>query len=393
MVELFWLLLPVAAFSGWVIGRRGRRASGSSPSDGLQDAYFQGLNYLLNEQPDKAIEVFIKVLEVDTETVELHLALGNLFGRRGEIERATRIHQNLIARASLSPQQRAQALYQLGQDYQRAGLLDRAESLFGELAEGSLYAEPALRNLLQIYEQEKEWQQAIAVAERLVHEFGRDMDGVLAQYWCELAETALGDESDVTAAGEADQARRHIARALEADPRCVRATLLKARIEAGAGRHREAIRVLSTVEQQDPLYLGEAVEPIARSYRALEDEAGLLSYLREALDRHGGVHLMLALVDVAERQQGSRQAEQLLVDWLRRDPSMHGLLRLVELKLTYADPGQRRDLKALHSMIFTILEREQPYACRQCGFSCRALYWHCPSCRGWVTIRPTLAAQ
>ncbi|MCK5360007.1 MAG: lipopolysaccharide assembly protein LapB, partial [Gammaproteobacteria bacterium] len=164
MLDPVWLLLllPLAAISGWIASRqderiRSRKCGADIPSD-----YFKGLNLLLNEQPDKAIEVFIKVLEVDSETVETHLMLGNLFRRRGEIERATRIHQNLIARPKLDRYQCSQALFELAQDYLKAGLLDRAENLLLEYAEVEKDPEPALRQLLYVYQQEKEWDQAIA---------------------------------------------------------------------------------------------------------------------------------------------------------------------------------------------------------------------------------------
>ena len=186
MPELLWLLLPVAALSGWIAARRS--APSAAPQKPLPSQYFQGINYLLNEQPDKAIEVFTRLVEVDSDTVETHLALGSLFRRRGEVDRASRIHQNLIARPTLSRDQRAYAMLELGEDFMRAGLLDRAEHLFEQVAEVDTYVVPALRQLLTVYQQEKEWDRAISAALRLEASGAKSMRPLVAQFYCEQAE-------------------------------------------------------------------------------------------------------------------------------------------------------------------------------------------------------------
>ena len=203
----------------------------------------KGLNFLLNEQPDKAIEVFTHVLEVNSETVETHLALGNLFRRRGEVERAIRIHQNLIARPTLDKEQRSHALLELGQDYLKAGLFDRAENLFLELAEIRLHSEQALRLLLRIYQQEKEWDKAISSARKLARFSGENMNNVVAHYNCELAELAYANK-DYSAA------RAFVREALSSDRKCVRANILLGDIEAEGNRHRDAIKAWKHIEEQ-----------------------------------------------------------------------------------------------------------------------------------------------
>ena len=177
-LEALWLLLPVAAGTGWWAARNAtRRATREREGGGFRSDYFQGINYLLNEQPDKAIEVFIKLIEVDSDTVETHLALGNLYRRRGDVDRAIRIHQNLVARESLSTSQRTEALLELGQDYMSAGVLDRAEDLFSEIAVDADYRMQALRQLIDIYEREKDWPKAIASARKLEQATGNSSDG------------------------------------------------------------------------------------------------------------------------------------------------------------------------------------------------------------------------
>lgn len=387
MIDALWLLLlPVAAASGW-LAARWDQAARRRDARGLPQAYLEGLNFLLNEQPDKAIEVFIRALEVDPDTVETHLAIGNLFRRRGEIERATRIHQNLIARPSLDRSQRFQALYELAQDYHKAGLLDRAENLFQELVEAGQHTEAALRNLLDIYQQEKEWDKAIETCRRLGRVTGRRVAPQIAQFYCEQAEEAA-------AGGDAAAAEKLAARALGVDRGCVRANILLGDAARRHGDPRRAIRLWRRVEDQDPQYLGEVVPRIIEAYRSLGDETGLLAYLREALARHEHLVLMLAMADLLVEREGSKSAQAFVADWLRRHPSPGGLQRLVALKLADAPAdAQRRDLEVLMGIIEDLLRRQPTYACVQCGFEAKTLHWQCPSCKRWATVKPFLESH
>lgn len=377
--NLLWLLLPLAAFSGWMAAKLDERRRNTR--NDLPSAYFKGLNYLLNEQPDKAIEVFIQVLEVNSETVETHLALGNLFRRRGEVERAIRIHQNLIARPTLDKNQRSHALLELGQDYLKAGLLDRAENLFLELAEVRPHSEQALRFLMSIYQQEKEWESAVSVCRRLSRISGKHYDDVIAQYYCEMAEDRL-------ARGHVAQARELVRRALASDVNCVRASIILGSVEATEGRHKDAIRAWRRIEEQDPLFLGEVAANIGASFRALNDDAGMYEFFNTTLQRHGGVGLMLALADVVQKREGVERTEDFVVDWLRRQPSVHGLHKLIELNLIHADEPAKQDLVLLKGLMQKLAEQQRGYACRQCGFKGKSLHWQCPSCNRWNTIKP-----
>src|SRR3990172_5495251 len=340
--DLLWLLLPLAAASGWYVARFDQRRQAKRSLD-LPSAYFKGLNFLLNEQPDKAIEVFIQVLEVNSDTVETHLALGNLFRRRGEVERAIRVHQNLIARPTLDKDQRTHALLELGQDYLKAGLLDRAESLFLELAEIRAHSEQALRHLLHIYQQEKE--------------------------------------------GEKGESLKH---ALDSDENCVRASILLGDIEAAEGRFREAIKAWQRIEDQDDHYLGEVAGRIAENFRRLNDEQGLYDFFSAALQRHGGVALVLAFADVIKERDGAKAAEKFVVDWLRRKPNVHGLHQLLELNAELAQGAARQDLLLLKGIIKKLREQHLGYACQQCGFRGKTLHWLCPGCNRWNTIKPVV---
>jgi len=379
--DLLWLLLPLAAASGWYAAHRDQRRQSSPKDGGLSPDYFRGINYLLNEQPDKAIEVFTQMLEVNTETVETHLALGSLFRRRGEVERAIRIHQNLIARPTLDKAQRSQALCELAQDYHKAGLLDRAENLFLELTEIPAHAEQALRSLMHIYEQEKDWDKAISAGRRLAKTAGRSLEPVIAQYHCELGEHALQ-------AGNHAQARACAMDALAVDARCVRASILAGRVAAAQGKEREAIAVWQKIEQQDAAFLDEAIDEIAAAFRRVNDEQQLYSYLHDVARRQPGMRTLLTLAELIRARDGQAAAQTFIAERLRQQPSVPGLQRLIDLQVTQDTPATRENLDLVKGILDLLAAQQEGYQCRQCGFRGHALHWQCPACHGWITMQP-----
>jgi lipopolysaccharide biosynthesis regulator YciM len=379
--EWWLLLLPVAAASGWWIGMRTSMHFRSQNNSELSSDYFKGLNYLLNEQPDKAIEVFIKMVEVDSETVETHLALGNLFRRRGEVDRAIRIHQNLIARPTLSRQQRTQALLELGQDYMRAGLFDRAETLFQELVELDDYTEQALHYLMDIYQQEKDWDKAISVVQKLESITGKNRHTVLAHYYCELAEQAKHSRDD-------DQTKKMIKRALSYDKNCVRASLLLAETEAEAGDYHAAIQTYKNVQHQDADYLPEIMEPMLDCYNKLGSGAEMSSYLKQTLQHHNSITLILTLAELIRKREGDHQSASFITEQLRKRPSVRGLDRLIELNLTHTDGKAHENLLILKDLVTKLLEGKPVYKCNNCGFTGKSMHWQCPGCKNWNTVKP-----
>lgn len=390
MLELLWFLLPVAALSGWLVGRRERPDAGDPAEHRFSNEYFQGLNYLLNEEPDKAIEVFTRMAEVDTDTVETHLALGNLFRRRGEVDRAIRIHQNLIARPSLERRQRAYALLELGRDYLRAGLLDRAESLFEEVVELEDHAENALRHLLDVYQQEKEWERAIGVASRLESVTRQDMRVIKAQFVCEQAEEALRDGSAPA------RVRTLTKRALGIDSGCVRASLLRGGLEQREGGDaKAAIKTYQQVKNQDLEYLPEVLRPLESCYRRLDRIPALKRYLYRLLGDYDGVSVVMMLSELIRERDGRQAAIEFMASQLRRRPSVRGLNRLIELNIddNDADRRRQRDLRVLQELFSALLRDRARYRCHECGFEAQLLHWHCPSCRAWASIKPVKGLQ
>jgi len=374
-------ILPLAALSGWLIAQRGIKAAKVTKRPDLSSDYFRGLNFLLNEQPDKAIEVFIQMLEVDSETVETHLALGNLFRRRGEVDRAIRIHQNIIARPTLSREQRSLALYELGQDYMTAGLLDRAENLFQELIELGEYKTEALKQLLDIYEQEKDWQNAIDIAKQYEFTSGVRTSTVISHYYCECAEQLI-QKNDLRTA------RQMVKKALTVDKNSVRSSLLLGQLDMLAGDCKSAIRAYKKVEKQDAEYLPEIIEPLESCFRSAGELDEFKTYLNELLQRYGGVTVMLSLASVFKQEQGEREATNFIIDELRKRPSVRGLERLVAYNMQGTEGAAKDNLYILNELIKKLLKIKALYKCRSCGFEGKTLHWHCPSCKRWNTVKP-----
>ena len=380
--NFLWLLVPLAAASGWLVGRYGkRRRESAAAADDLRSNYFKGINYLLNEQPDKAIEAFIKVLEVDSETVETHLALGNLYRRRGEVDRAIRIHQNLIARPNLESEQRSEALLELGHDYLSAGLLDRAENLLQELADGGDYRVQALRQLIDIYEQEKDWNKAIACAHLLEKVTGNHLSPVIAHYQCELAERFRGS-------AEVNAALDMVKKALATHHRCVRASILEGDILTDRDEHERAIRAYQRVEEQDADYVPETIERMQFSYRALDRPQDMDEYLNGLMERYGWITPMLAMAELKHSREGTPEAIAFISEQLRRRTSVRGLDRLLELELEQSDAEKGAHVSILKDLTGELLSDRPIYKCLHCGFPARRLHWQCPSCKHWNTIKP-----
>ena len=380
LLETLFLLLPLAALSGWFMGRHSLSKKPSSGSD-IPIDYLKGLNFLLDEQPDKAIDLFIQMLEVNNDTVETHLALGSLFRRRGEVDRAIRIHQNLIARPTLLPAQRAHALFELGQDYMKAGLFDRAETLFGELVESSPHSEQALSYLLDIYQQEKDWTNAIKIAQRISTKSGKSYNDLISHFYCEQAEIAYKQ-------GEPARALKLFKKANSINKNSVRASLLEAKIEHDAGNENTAIRALKRIETQDSDYLPEVLGPLHHCYQSLGKPEDMLIYLRDILSRHDAISIMLNLSGLLQHYQDDETAEAFIEEFLHRRPSLRGMDRLIDINIKHAKEPVQEKLRILKSVTGQLLEDKPVYSCHICGFNGKTLHWQCPGCKRWDTVKP-----
>ncbi len=379
---LILLLLPMAAATGWFAARR-------SPPEEQEPAainpdYVRGISHLVNDDTDKAVEVFMGLLEADSETVELHLALGSLFRRRGEVDRALRIHQNLVMRPNLKPVHRNQARFELGRDYLKAGIYDRAEELFSELANQGMFLDASLTNLASIYEHERDWEKAIEMARWLGSARGIDPGSTIAHYHCEIA-------CRLRLANDAEGAGQQLRKALSADPDCVRASLIEAELQRAAGRPRDAIAAYRRIADQDPSFVPEILAPLGALYAELEDGQGWFEELRRLADRHAGPAPQIALA--ALRAERGEEALQPLLDHLATAPSWLGFHAALAMPWPARDDGAMDDalarvLAAMHQALDEVIRKGPRYQCRHCGYVARVLNWQCPSCRHWNTTQP-----
>jgi len=381
-LSLFFLLLPLAAWSGWSVGKRRFRTPPQNPSGDIARDYLRGMNYLLSEQPDKAIEVFLHLASVDNDTFEPHLALGALFRRRGEVDRAIRIHQNLIARPSLSAAQREQALFELAQDYLKLGVFDRAEAILSDLKTRVPATHPVLELLLQIYEREKDWRGALATASLISGRTQSPSIAVrIAQYNCELADHAL-------ATGHASDVRMFLGSAFRADPACVRASLLEAKLATADGDHRQALRSLLRIVDQDARFLPLVIDSILEFYGRLGDLAGRQAFI-ERLGRHSGLQDERQILDVIRlRLKMDEDPADALKRYAAGSPTIHGLHDWLQGVLTAGGDVSSADLALFGATMGQVLSQGPLYRCGHCGFAGRKLHWQCPGCQQWRTIAP-----
>lgn len=375
-----WPAIGLAFLLGVVATRWFFKKLGFKPRQKVNSEYFKGLNFLLNEETDKAIEVFIKALEVDSETVELHLALGGLFRRKGQVDRATRIHQNLVARPTLTDEQRMQAVYELAQDYYKAGWLDRAENLFKELMGSDAYRSSAINGLCQIYQQEKEWQQAIDVLRRHKRSERGEYAKQIAHYYCELAEVSIN-------VGDSEQARKFLSQARSEDQTIARVNLLRGDLNFNEGNFSKAIHCWQSLIANHPQLAQLVVAKMIACYREKGDERGLKRYLigvsalpkddaafdlwRNSLVELLGQEQAIAHIFSQVQQQGlSGPAASFLSDAVSEDQLG------VEFRATL-----------LSNLLARAKERKIEYTCVGCGFDTRAMYWFCPNCGEWESFR------
>ncbi len=378
------LLLAVFFALGWLAARIDIKQL-LTESKALPASYFKGLNFLLNEQQDKAIEAFIEVTKANPETVELQSALGSLFRRRGELDRAIRVHQELSARADLPAEQRRAAQFELAQDFMKSGLLDHAESILVQLNQGDGDAR-IHRHLLDIYLQEKDWQKAISVARQLGQSAHRDVESEIAHYFCELA-------TEEYRHGRHEQAARHMAEALDSNPRCVRVSLQCGEWASAEGRHEAAIEMWRRIEGQNPDYFGLAAPGLRASYKTLNRSAEGLVLLRGLQEKHPSIDFLSVVYQATLEESGAEVAYSLLREDVRKNPTLVGLDMLLSAQIEYAPEDKRGDLQLMKDLVHSHANALSVYLCGNCGFRARQFYWHCPACGGWETFSPKRTAE
>ena len=362
LAGLFLLL----AAAGWAMGRCGERDEEDTPPP-LNIDYLKGLNFLLNEQTDQALEHFLRMVRVDDKTIETHFALGSLFRRRGEVDRAIRIHQNIIARPDLAAEQRDQALYSLAKDYLAAGLLDRAEKLFARLSEGSRYQVQALEALCGIYEQEKEWQKAIDAGSRLEVLGGRSLKLEIAHYYCELAESAA-------ASGDYASARQFVKNAQSGRPRTMRGALTRAHIARDTDDNKTALKLYHRIIDENTYLIAETLPEIVAIYSREDQVAELERALKAMIAKNPSMSSLVAYTAIVNDIGGIPVIDECVEQYMLNEPTLGEFVDLQRLS-DAANGNDDTAFSKVRGALSKLAAATPRYQCQECGFSSQRLLW------------------
>ncbi|MDP3088932.1 MAG: lipopolysaccharide assembly protein LapB [Methylotenera sp.] len=385
--EFWWLLvLPLFFSLGWLAARVDLKQL-LAESTTLPAAYFKGLNFLITNQQDKAIEAFSEAVQANTDSLELHFALGSLFRKRGEVDRAIHLHLNLLEKKELEPQQKLAVTAELAQDYLKAGLLDRAEELFESLNDDR-YRQPALRALLEIYVREREWERAIKAATELERLSGIPFRIEIAHYYCEMAVKSK-------LANDTHTARFELEQALNANKNCVRANLLLGDLEAEAGEHKVAISTWKRIEFQKPEYLGLIAPKLLTSYRALKQTSDGLALLQIYLQTYKLSSLLNVLYEATLTEEGAESAAKLARNELIKKPSLSTLDQLLQARTILETNSMQsqnqqnlnpQDTQLMQQAVRHAIGNKTAYHCEHCGFKAKYHHWQCPACNAWEAL-------
>ncbi|SNV81521.1 lipopolysaccharide assembly protein LapB [Haemophilus pittmaniae] len=389
MLELLFLLLPIAAAYGWYMGHRSAKKDQDDISNKLSRDYVAGVNFLLSNQTDKAVDLFLDMLqkqEVENEIesnsqFEAELTLGNLFRSRGEVDRALRIHQALDRSPHYSFEQKLLAKQQLAKDFMTIGFYDRAENLYIMLVDEPDFAENALQQLLVIYQKTKEWKNAVNIAEKLNKLSPKENNIELAQCYCEYAIS-----SEVESLSEK---RTILLKALNVSPTCVRASVLLADLNIETEQYIDAIKTLENVLCQNSVYIGEVLKKLKYCYEKINELDSFELFLIRAGQQTQDNNVNLMLAKLVKDKDGLNAAQTVLYQQLAKNPTTLVFHQFIQYQIDDAEDGRGKEsLILLHKMVGERIKQGFTYRCTNCGYQTHKLVWNCPSCKQWETIRP-----
>ena len=376
MPELLFLLLPIAVAYGWYMGKR--NALQNQKQNSLSKKYATGLNFLLSNQSDKAVEHFVEMVKVDDETIETHLALATLFRKRGEIEKAIRVHKNIIERESITQEQYNAATLELARDFSSSGILDRAIEQYQKLVTTKPYVIEATEEIIFVYQQLKDWNNAIKYANKLPkpNKFSTNV----AHYFCELASN---NKANTT------QKITFLKKALKSDPDCARANIFLGEIYFNKSNYDLAINHLQAILKQDIDFISETLPMLNKCYESKNQLLDFQKYLIKAIEQGAGAQTVITLAELLKQQNNLEDAENLELTQLQKQPSLKGFFNYVEYHLEQViEPNAKKALLVIHDLVGKHLSSKAKYKCRHCGFTTNNLQWQCPSCKRWAQIKP-----
>lgn len=358
----------------------GGKISTTNGSKNYSESYVKGLNYLLSDDSDKAIETFSELIKVNAATVETHIVLGNLFRSKGEVDRAIKVHQNLLARPDLNRKQRNMAIGELANDYLKAGLLDRAEKLFKEMIQLKIDDLAAYRNLLDLYITEKSWNEAIECAQIL---YDRDDSGaavILSHCHCEWADSAMKT-------GDNKLVRESLAKALDIDKSCIRAALLLISHHLSLNKVGAAKKLFRQVTRLNPEYMNLYIAPAKEIYSRGKEPGAYQEFLQEQHRKKPTTHLAIALIEHYASINQIEKARQFLSDVLKQSPSFEAFE--FALRFLKSDPAHLSETwESMSTFLLAMRNKKTEYICSLCGYESHTIQWNCPSCRHWSTMKP-----
>jgi len=387
MMNLLWLLLPVAAAAGWFAGRRSGNASAAPDAYWNYTSNFhKGLNFLLNDRQSNPADLFDNLSDSDRDTADTHLALGNLYRRRGEVDKAILLHESLSERPELGEEVVALARYELARDYDSAGLLDRSEALFRELVEQGQCEEDAYTSLLQLHERERDWAGAVEVAEQLESVGGVRTRSLVAHYHCELAEQARSD-------GYADEAASLLEKALQENPECARAHMMLATIAMEKNDPDAAIKHYDSVEKVRPELMPEIIQPRFEALIQSGNSATLEEFIKHIQSQRNAYSVIRTTRTVLEQHYGYELADKFFKQQILKRPSLKGLRDWAQDQLEISKPDERDKVAVICSMLDKVVEDKPAYQCGNCGFRGNDLHWRCPSCGTWDSVQTIIGVE
>ena len=394
MLELLFLLLPIAAAYGWYMGHRSAKKDQEDVSNKLSRDYVTGVNFLLSNQTEKAVDLFLDMLqkqetenEIESDSqFEAELTLGNLFRSRGEVDRALRIHQALDRSPNYTFEQKLLAKQQLAKDFMAVGFFDRAENLYITLVDEPEFAEGALQQLAVIYQKTKEWKKAVNVAEKLAKIVPKEDNIELAQYYCEYVRTLTADSKE--------NPQDILRQALQVAPSCVRASMLLADLSVQQQDYKSAVEILENVLNQNPDYVSEILLQLKTCYQKLEQLDNFELFLIRVTQEHKNSSVELALADLIAEKDGRAAAQTKVYQQLTRNPSMFLFHRFIQYQIDEAEDGRGKEsLVLLHKLVGERIKQSFDYRCVNCGYQSHKLIWCCPSCRQWEKIKPSTGTE
>jgi len=382
MLELLFLLLPIAAGYGWFMGRNSIKQKDQTAKQDLSIKYSTGLNYLLSNQQDKAIDYLIETLKVENDSVEAHFAMANLFRRRGELDRALKVHEHLVRHANLPAKDKQHAVFELGKDFLSAGLYDRAEKMFTKSLKSKIYGSKSLTYLMQIYQSTKDWQYGIDLKKTIIKTKDKKLLHTLANFYCELASQALIKDEFILVL-------ELLENALIYDPNSCRANFLMAEIYENHQQYVEAARCYRDIYQQDKDFFLDVIDKMQFCYQQLDSENDFFAFIKQVYEQTASTSALIKYLSFIEQNKGRIKAKEYMLMGLKKRPTIRGFKHFIKMQINETEQDKlHENLDLITELISSYLQEKPRYSCRNCGFDTSTHYWSCPSCHDWEQIKP-----